>query len=221
MKTPRYIIRVVRIILYLVISFGFIFPIKTQAQSLEDALRAALEGNVPVIQGLIARGNSVDTSDSDGSTLLMLASREGHARLVAYLIGQKASVSRKNKFGDTALMSACIKGKIEVVRLLLEHGADVNPQGWTPLHYAAFEGRTEVARFLLEKGANKNAIAPNEYSALMLAVRGGHSDTAKILLFEDPDLTHRTSSGDTALKVAIQKADTATIELLKRAGAVE
>ena len=55
----------------------------------------------------------------------------------------------------------------------------------------------------------------------MLAVRGGHTETAKVILFEDPNVNHRSDSGDTALKLAIQKGDTATVDLLKRAGAAE
>ena len=86
-------------------------------------MRAAVVGDLPTVQRLIERGNSPDTSDADGVTLLMLAAREGHAELVVYLLAQRASLSRRNKFGDTALMGACIKGKLEVVKLLLAHGA--------------------------------------------------------------------------------------------------
>ena len=80
------------------------------AQSLQDSWRAALEGDLVTVQSLIERGNSPDTSDAEGSTLLMLAARGGHAPVVEYLISRKASVNGRNKFGDTALMAAAMGG---------------------------------------------------------------------------------------------------------------
>jgi ankyrin repeat protein len=191
------------------------------AQALEDSLRAALEGDLVTLQKLIDRGNSPDASDADGNTLLMLAARSGHLKVVEYLVAQKASVNRKSKVGDTALMAAALKGEIPVARFLVEKGGILNPEGWTPLHYAAFEGRTAMVKFLLDLGADKNAIAPNDYTALMLAVRGAHEETARVILYADPNVMHKTSSGDTALKLAAAKGYQPVVELLKRAGAVE
>ncbi len=209
------------------VNFGFSLLLavasgSARAQTLEDAWRAALDGDLPTIQRLIERGASPDTADAEGSTLLSLAARSGHTPIITYLISRKASVNSRNKYGDTALMAASLKGHFDAARVLLANGAEANASGWTPLHYAAFEGRTEIVRLLLDKGADKNAIAPNEFTPLMLAVRNGHEDTAKALLFGDPDVNYRTrSSGDSALKLALQKGYVPVVDLLKRAGAVE
>lgn len=222
MRLEKCLIKKVKIIIHLVVftSFTQFFAVAS-AQSLEEAFRAALAGDLTTVRSLIERGNSVDSSDPDGSTLLMLAAREGHVHVVEYLIGLKAEINRRNKFGDTALMAASIKGRLETVQALLSHGAELNPQGWTALHYAAFEGRTEVLKFLLEKGAAKDAIAPNGYTPLMLAVRGRHAETARAMLYADPNVNLRTDTGDTALKLAREKGDAGLVDLLKRAGAVE
>jgi len=192
------------------------------AQSLQESWRAALEGNLPAVQSLIERGNSPDTSDAEGSTLLMFAARGGHAEVVSYLISRKASVNGRNKFGDTALMIAALGGHVEAAKVLIANGAEINGNGWTPLHYAAFQGRAEMVKFLLENGADKNAVAPNEYTPLMLAVRNGQEDAARALLYGDPDVNYKTrSNGDTALRLAVQKGYEPVVSLLKRAGAVE
>ena len=192
------------------------------AQSLQESWRAALEGDLPTVQRLVERGNSPDSSDAEGSTLLMFAARGGHAGVVSYLIAQKASVNGRNKFGDTALMAAALGGHIEAAKVLLANGAEMNPAGWTPLHYAAFEGRVNMVKFLLDNGANKNAIAPNEYTPLMLAVRNGHEEAAKALLYSDSDVNYKTrSAGDSALTLAVRKGYEPVVTLLKRAGAVE
>ncbi len=193
------------------------------AQALEESWRAALEGDVATLERIVGRGASPDASDQEGSTLLMLAARSGHVPAVTYLLANKASVNARNKYGDTPLMAAALKGHVEVARVLLANGAELNPPGWTPLHYAAFENRAAMIEFLLEKGANKNAVAPNEFTPLMLAARNGNEEAARALLYGDPDVNYKTrSSGDTALKLAMRKGNAVgVVDLLKRAGAVE
>jgi ankyrin repeat protein len=48
---------------------------------------------------------------------------------------------------------------MDIVKLLLEKGADVNPQGEysdTPLRSACFGGHIDIIKLLLEKGADVN-----------------------------------------------------------------
>jgi ankyrin repeat protein len=207
--------------LYLVVFACISVPQIGFAQALEDTLRAALEGDVVTLQKLLDRGTSPDTSDAEGNTLLMLAARGGHVKAAELLVSRKASINQRSKVGDTALMAACLKGEIPMAGYLLGLGAELNPPGWTPLHYAAFEGRAAMVTFLLGKGANKDAPAPNEFTALMLAIRGGHEEAAKALLYADPDVAYRTRGGETALKLALQKGYMPMVDLLKRAGAKE
>jgi len=197
-------------------------PSIVAAQALEGSLRAALDGDLTTVQRIVERGATPDTADQEGNSLLMLAARSGHVPVISYLVANKATVNARNRYGDTALMAAALKGHLEVAKVLIANGAEVNGTGWAPLHYAAFEGRADLVKFLLEKGADKNAVAPNEFTPLMLAVRNGHEDAARALLYGDPDVNYRArSSGDSALKLATQKGYVPVVDLLKRAGAVE
>lgn len=48
-----------------------------------------------------------------------------------------------------------------MVRLLIEHGAEVNPvtgAGYTPLHQAAQQGHVLIISLLLKNKANPNAL---------------------------------------------------------------
>lgn len=191
------------------------------AQSLEDLLGAVEKGQPKQVAALLDRGLDVNTTDKSGHSILMLAARMGHREVVSLLLSRKASLSRRSPVGDTALMMASLRGDLEIVRLLVGAGAEVNHEGWTPLHYAAFEGAADVARFLLEKGANKDAVAPNGYTPLMLAGRNGKAEAATVILYADPDVNFRTESGDTALKIARERGMAPLVELLRRAGAVE
>jgi ankyrin repeat protein len=71
---------------------------------------------------------------------------------------QGADVEAKDLMGgSTALSWACWKGHLAVARILLEHGAEVDPTnkwGWTPLLMASREGHREIVRLLLDNDAD-------------------------------------------------------------------
>lgn len=189
-------------------------------QSLDRFNQYVVQGDAKALAGLLDKGMDPDTTDSAGNTALMIASRMGHKDMVAVLIARKAHVARRSVHGDTAVNLAALNGHTEIVRMLVEAGAEVSPAtGWGPLHYAAFENRPDIVKYLIAKGANKDALAPNGYTALMLAARGGHVDAATVLLYEDADLGIKAPGGETALSIATEKKNEEMVKLLKRAGA--
>jgi len=207
-----------RILVALLVLFG---SLHARGQAYNELLKAVNGGDVKTVADFLDKGLDPNTTDREGFTLLMTASRLGHLELVKLLIARKASVTRQSAQGDTALMLASLKGHRAVAELLIAQGGKVSQAGWAPLHYAAFEGRTEVIRLLLSKGADKDAIAPNGYSALMLAARGGHLEAARALLYEDVDVTVKAPDGLTALGIAKATKSKQLEDLLRRAGAVE
>ena len=191
-----------------------------QAQALVELLKAVEEGNTKRAVFYLDRGLDPNSTNADGNTILMIASRLGHLELVSTLVARKASLTRQSRSGDTALMMACLGGHLGVVKLLVSAGAPIEAgKGWQPIHYAAFSGSAGVLSFLLERGADKNALAPNGYTPLMLAVRNGYEDAASLLLKHDADFTYRGMAGETALGIATKRGDDALVDLLKRAGA--
>ena len=188
-------------------------------QALDLFLKAINLGDTKGATVLLDKGLDPNTADLQGNTALMIASRQGYQPLVALLVERKANVGLRSAHGDTALMFAALKGHLEIVKLLIDHGGAVNQDGWAPLHYAAFENRAEVVKYLILKGAQKDALAPNGYTALMLAARGGHIAAATALLYEDADLGIKGPAGETALGIAIGRKDEEMVKLLKRAGA--
>jgi hypothetical protein len=188
---------------------------------LELMLGAVQKGDAKAVRGWLDRGMDPNSVDPRGFSLLMLAARENYREVAIVLLDRKANINQRTSFGDTALMLASFKGNLDMARLLVARGAQVQHAGWAPLHYAAFEGKTEVIRFLLEKGADKNAIAPNGYSPLMLAVYNKHLAAVQALLFADVEVNLRGPKGETALGIALPKGEPEMIELLRRAGAVE
>ena len=190
-------------------------------KALDELLGAVQKGDAKGVQAYLDRGMDPNSVDPKGFTLLMLAARENHREVVTLLLDRKAKINQRSAYGDSALMLASFKGNLDMVRLLVARGAEVQHAGWAPLHYAAFEGRAEVIRFLLAKGADKNAVAPNGYSPLMLAVLNKHLAAAQALLYADVELNLRGPKGETALGIALPRGEPEMIELLRRAGAVQ
>ena len=196
-------------------------PVLSAAQALEELLKAVNDGDAKSVALYLNKGMDPDTADPDGNTILMIAARLGRQEVVSLLISRKAGVTRRSAHGDTALMLACLKGHLAVAKILVANGAQINQPGWMPLHYAAFEGRAEVISYLIEKGADRNALAPNGFSALMLAARGGHLEATRALLYDDADVAIKGPGGETALGIAKARKDEAVEALLRRAGASE
>jgi ankyrin repeat protein len=178
------------------------------ASSYEDALNSARLGDTRQLVQLLNRGIDPNTVDEQGNTLLILAAREGHADTVSAILKYRPKLGQRNPAGDSALMMATLKGHADVVDRLLEAGAPVNHDGWTPLMYAAFEGHLAILERLLASDADVNALAPNRSNALMLAARNGHRDIVRRLLQTDVDLDQKNDAGYTVESWALVNGNT-------------
>ena len=91
----------------LLVLFG---SLHARGQAYNELLKAVNGGDVKTVADFLDKGLDPNTTDREGFTLLMTASRLGHLELVKLLIARKASVTRQSAQGDTALMLASLKG---------------------------------------------------------------------------------------------------------------
>ncbi len=127
----------------------------------------------PAVENLITM-----TFPQGAWTPLMYAARQGAAEAVRALVAGKADLDAVNPDGATAVVLAVINGHYDLAAMLLDEGADPNPQDAVGMGalYAAIDMQTlswhqgrpnpkpsgelgplDVAARLLEKGANPNA----------------------------------------------------------------
>ncbi len=78
-----------------------------------------------------------------------------------------------------------------------------------------------IVRELIKRGVDVNAKDADGNTALLLAVRQGHSRVVPLLLAKGADVNAHSKSGDTALKSAKAKGLPSVIAQLKKAGAKE
>jgi len=103
-----------------------VFSHISHAGSYDDMLIAIKNNDNATVMDLIERGMDVNTTDANGSTMLMLAARSGNLALVNSLLKLRASVNHANRFGETALSLAAYSGQLEIVKQLINASAAVN-----------------------------------------------------------------------------------------------
>jgi ankyrin repeat protein len=137
-----------------------------------DLRQMVIHGDLVKTQRQVeGRGQSPESPDDCGWTLLHYASYYQHAPLVEYLIGRMVNVNARSTMhsencvayskipaGSTPLIIAAYYGQIDIIELLLRYGADrtiKNDGGYTALMYAKKFEFAEAARALGAAGRDE------------------------------------------------------------------
>jgi ankyrin repeat protein len=181
------------------------FSMLSQAGAYEDFFRAVQFDNVRTVQALLQRGFDPNTVNPEGVPALMLAVREPSLKVAELLASwPTAKTEVRNDKDESVLMLAALKGHFSLVQKLVEHDADVNKTGWTPLHYAASAGHVQIIEYLLEHSAYIDAESPNGTTPLMMAAMYGSPEAVKVLIQAGADLHPKNQLGLSALDFAVR-----------------
>jgi len=153
-----------------------------------SVFEACAAGELGRAQEWLARQpDLINTYAPDGFQPLGLAAFFGHVDIVEFLLDKGALVNSPshNPMRVMPLHSAIASRRTEIVKLLLEHGADVNPaqaDDFTPLHEAAQNGMLEVTQWLIDRGAVINPrLSSSGKTPLALAIEQQHDDVRDLL----------------------------------------
>lgn len=171
--------------------------------------RAAVSGNLAMVQTLLAFGADINQGSEGRETPLMLAIQTGNLAIARFLLQQEGiQVNASSHVGETALLKAVKAGSPELARELVNAGAQVDLR----------EGRSDSAfvrafrlkdkammEALLDLGADiHQAVSPyNGNSVLMEAVIGRHLNKVQWLIAHGADLHRENANGWTALRLAV------------------
>ncbi|WP_309721441.1 ankyrin repeat domain-containing protein [Armatimonas sp.] len=116
---------------------------------------------------------------------------------------------------------AASKGSLEIVKLLLRHGADVDPKGYrSPLSEAAFSGEIDTAKLLLRHGAEVNPKGQQSPLAWATYFDSDALPMMKLLIRHGADVNARfDKKGTTVMTIAQFHSGDGAVALLKRYGA--
>jgi ankyrin repeat protein len=154
-----------------------------QAGTHEDFFQAVNRDDGDTVATLVKRGFDVNSRNAEGQTALHLALRDQSPRVANALWADRAlDVNAVNAKGETPLMMAALRGDVDWSRRLIERGAKVHKDGWSPLHYAATGPEPKVVALLLDRGAPIDAPGPNRSTPLMMAASYGAEANVDLLL---------------------------------------
>jgi uncharacterized protein len=110
----------------------------------------ARNGDAATLAAYLDAGVPATLTNTNGDTLVMLASYYGHESAVAELVERGADVDRHNNRGQTPLAGAVFKNETTIMELLLRAGADPLAGLPSALETARFFGKEQLARQLLQ-----------------------------------------------------------------------
>jgi len=143
-------------------------------------LLVAIQSASPKAAMVLAKHSQTNLNAQNqlGETPLMLAAINNQLELAKVLIDRGADI---NKAGWTPLHYAATRGHREMMRLLLDNDAYIDSEsanGTTPLMMAAYSAPPLAVKLLLEEGADPTLINHSNASALDLALRVDHQQSA-------------------------------------------
>jgi ankyrin repeat protein len=211
------------------------------------ALHWAVHRNdAKTVDRLVRAGAKVNVRNAYGMAPLSMAAEVGNAAIVERLLRAGADPNTTLRGGETALMTAARTGSVDTIKALLAHGGNVNvkeeTRDQTALMWAAAQGRTVAVRLLIENGADVHARSTElktfhedaylagrkgaesrerlpMFTPFLFAVRGGHLDTAKVLLDAGADVNEDGPDKTPALHIAIINAHWQLAAMLLERGA--
>ena len=186
-------------------------------QGHDSAILAAVEnGQGECAEELMKHGADVWYKNSDGSNVLMVASRKGFTDIVKQCVKQGASndINEVDKGGRTALFHACQNGHVECVKILLEseeyskHLAtrSFGEKVKSPLVIAAKEKHEACVLELLSQGASMTDKSSGNETLLMTASANGLVKVLRKCLekLDEDEIQTYDSEGRTAIMYACE-----------------
>ena len=207
-------------------------PTEPNNQGWTPLHNAATHGHIRMMKLLIEHGADINAKTNSGFTVIHIALRNNQVDTVIYLLNIGANPNSFTKEEKSPLCLAILKHFNELAKLLIEHGAEVNPgfSNESPISVAYHENNQEMIDYLLSHGAidlpKKKEdgslevedvdliILPPKYdikkkdqfgrTLLMLVCQTGQIDLVKKLVAEYSDINDRDCNGMTPLMIAIQ-----------------
>jgi ankyrin repeat protein len=200
--------------------------INDTSQSGNNALMiACIAGSsYTIVKWLLDNGANVKAKRWGGETALMRAAQFSDTMTIHLLLSKGLDIN-EHPWGMTPLMYAANYANWQAVFCLLNNGADaniVNPGNMTILVFAALRNNLEAVKTLVKKVKNINTVdSTTGMTPLMWAAYNEHDNPQIIqtLLDNGALVNIKAKNGSTALSWAIKKGNTATVALLKQAGA--
>lgn len=189
-------------------------------------LAAPYDKDLIIIDYLISKGVSINSTDDDGNTAFNWAAQIGNVEMM------KALLKKGAKFNDQALIMASkgtyrTSNKMEVFVYLVEE-LKINPKvvdgasGKNVLHSIARKrDQSKIVSYFLDKGVDVNLADEDGNTPFMVAAGGQSYDVVALMfpLVDKAQINTVNTEGNSALQNAVSKGSDKTVSLLLKNGA--
>jgi ankyrin repeat protein len=184
---------------------------------------AADATDVWAVNTFLAAGINPNSTQQNGETVLMRASRRGHIAIMKALLSGGADVNAKDGNGHTALVSAADNRETAVANTLLaDSRVDVNSRsanGAGILAIYVARNREDIVPELLKRGAQVDVQDQEGDAAMHGAALNGNVNLLRLLLEKGANPNIRNKVGGTPLMWAVSYGNSAATQLLLEKGA--
>ena len=188
----------------------------------DDFVRAAADGDRPLVEAYLQGGIDHNVPDARGLTAVMAAAAAGKTDVVKALLDDNAKPDLATKDGKTALHLAAENNQPEAVRALIEANADVRARdhdGFTPLLRAVQAGYDRVVDVFLSTSRDQLARDGQLDRGLTVAAVLGKSKIVGQFLDKGANVNATVEDKQTPLMLAAQYGQQETVEYLLSRGA--
>ena len=199
-------------------------PSPDQIQNYQGLHKAAHEGDLDSLLGLIKSGADLEVKDSSGRTALHVAAYASHESIVQALADAGADMDALEHRAYDIVTIAAVANDLEMLDTALKHGSSsgnvTSPYDGTALIAAAHLGHHQVVDLLIKNKAPLDHVNNLDWTALIESVvlgNGGpdHIQTAKLLLEAGADPSIGDGSGVTPLQHARNMGFTEMVKLIE------
>ena len=195
-----------------------------QGGNADDELQnAVIASDVERVKYTLQHGAHIDSTDGDGYTPLINATRFGFNAVASNLLEHKANPNSTDHGGWTPLMYAAYNDNAMLIGNLIAHGASITAKDddqLTALAIAAQNDKAKAAEALVKAGADVNApAAKGGYTPLMLAAISGSGTIASSLIGHGAKVNAVNPGGLTALMIAAANNNAGVAQVLLKSGA--
>jgi ankyrin repeat protein len=196
-------------------------PVPARGKLGQDLFLAITERDLVGVQTLLKRGADPNSRNALEVTPLFVAAALGQTQVIEALLQAGAKLDAPSP-GGTALTFAAMTGSVPALKLLLAHGANINPSrpdGITVLMMVSRTGSAEIISELLRRKADVNAKDKDGATALIFAARDGQEEAGRVLLSGAATVDAADSHGWTPLMYAAVNGHAGFVRLLLEKGA--
>lgn len=183
---------------------------QTETKFLNSAVQAIKTGNEHKLKDLLSHFKEfIDSHDTEGNTLLIIAVINVQESIVKMLLDEGADVNAPDTRGMTSLHYAVLAENEAIVQMLVARGSYLNGRNdnfETPLSVAVVQRNVNIVNILLQKQANVNISDAFGNTPLHCSATLGYGEIVTSLLEngKDIDLDAKNVEEYTPLMLAIK-----------------